>query len=236
VVIKESSLIEVNKNILEILDEKNQMKHTDLLNMCRNRMGKKISKHTFNKSITYLLFMGHIKKESPGGRGDPKVYSIDGGQYINDKYLIANRERLVKLIESDQEQYAAIHFQYLDIALCILNRSLIHALMSYSQARTKPEAKEIFELYIEAKMIPFAREILNLVKSPLPIEDSTYIKLLNVFDPLNHSLWLQGFKHDPGRPPELWTEEERKKREEIMQEQWHKIEEDIEKSSWKLDQ
>lgn len=195
--------------MLEIIANNEPINYTDLHSKLIEETKIKISKHTLNKCINYLLFMQQIIKEHGKGQGNPVYFKMNEYPY---KFVIDLKLRRKSLLDKfnrgDKKSFEHAQFVGLDIFIGQLNQSLIKAMAKYSKSNKINAANDKYKEYLETQFFPSLIKILELVKPPLEMSEETFIKLINVFDPANHALWIEGHSHRPGIPFNFLSEEE----------------------------
>lgn len=199
--------------VLSIIEEHEPINYTDLHNKLIKETGKKISKHTLNKCIKFLLFTSHIKKEERIGQGKPVYFKISEFPLKLDIDVdLRRKDLLVKLESGDTESFEYGQFADLNMHIGLLNISLIKELYIYSQNSNTHRAFVDYSEFLHNQFLPSLENIVKLVKPPLGISKEVLVKLLNTVDPVNHIIWIEGVPHKPTFSFDIMTEEEKEEK------------------------
>jgi hypothetical protein len=206
------SFIDRIPDVLKIIEESDTpIRYTEIHEKLKNKTCVKISKHTLNKCLNHLIFSSHIDKKVVKARGHPVYYSINPSAYNFDFDVSSRRDHLLELLQNESlVEYDKHQCTAIDMHLSLLIMNLINQLSTYSKNNKRNEALEDYKLYLDSHLLPSLLKMTELVKPPLVITDDTHSKLHNMYNSVNHCLWINGISHNPDMSyPHLSEEEKR---------------------------
>jgi len=198
-------------NIFEIIKECGTIQYSQLYAKMKEKTGLKMSKHTLNKGLDYLLFSGRIIRETRSGKKNKEVYfSINESVYNNFEKLINNQcQTLSEMKITGDVKYDRFQKTYIDMSLGDLTRSLIHAIARHSQNPKIVNADDELEKYLLTCFVPGILHVAKLASGQLEMSQETASDLLNMYDFGNHTVWMRGEAYKPGLHHDLWSKEEK---------------------------
>lgn len=171
--------------VLKIINEaKEPIGYTELHEKVKAATGIKISKHTLNKCLDYLLFNRQIEKNEIKGRGNPVKYSINHDSFVSkpNERIEAYAHVFERLLD-DNSPFGTEANQYRIIAdeISLLTTRLIMRLFIYSIRTDRRHAFDDYKSAIKTELVPYMLQISKLVKPPLTMSSETFSLLKIIF-------------------------------------------------------
>lgn len=174
--------------VLKIIKEaKEPIGYTELHEKIKSETGVKISKHTLNKCLDFLLFNRQIEKIETKGRGNPIKYSVNHDVFVSKPherieayaYIL---EHLIDKVDNDSPFGAeAIHYRIIANEMSLLTARLTVRLYQYSKRKDRSQAVEEYKSAIETELVPYMLKMRDLVRPPLTMSTETVALLLTIF-------------------------------------------------------